>query len=205
MTRKKQKPVWIRQFYLWHWVSSAICLVSMMLFAFTGITLNHAGQIAAIPKTVEIHETLPDEFLSQLQATNDNNRIELPKDARRWIERNLPVELRGKALEWSEYDIYFNLARPGGDAWLSIDLETGELLYSKTYRGWIAYLNDLHKGRNTGTSWAVFLDVFSVACIVFCFTGLLLLILHAKRRPSTWPVVIIGLLLPFLILVFFVH
>jgi len=42
------------------------------------------------------------------------------------------------------------MPRPGGDAWLSIETDSGVLLYERTERGWISYLNDLHKGRNTG-------------------------------------------------------
>lgn len=32
----------------WHWVSSALCLAGMLLFAVTGITLNHATDIEAL-------------------------------------------------------------------------------------------------------------------------------------------------------------
>ena len=73
-----------------------------------------------------------------------------------------------------------SLPRPGGDAWLAIDLDTGEARYEQTDRGWIAYLNDLHKGRHTGTAWSWFLDLFAVACVVFCVTGLVLLQLHGR-------------------------
>ena len=79
-------------------------------------------------------------------------------------------------------EIYVSLPRPGGDAWLSIDLATGEAQYERTDRGWIAYLNDLHKGRNTGSPGRLFLDIFAVACVVFCVTGLVLLQLHGQRQ-----------------------
>src|SRR5690606_4715259 len=93
----------------------------------------------------------------------------------------------------------------GGDAWLSIDLSSGELLYEHTDRGWIAWLNDLHKGRNTGTAWAWFIDVFAVACLVFCITGLFLLHLHGRQRPATWPLVGFGLVAPLLLIILFIH
>jgi len=32
----------MRQTVRWHWISAAICLVGMILFAITGVTLNHA-------------------------------------------------------------------------------------------------------------------------------------------------------------------
>ncbi len=44
------------------------------------------------------------------------------------------------------------LPRPGGDAWLSVERDSGAISYEITDRGWIAYLNDLHKGRKPGTA-----------------------------------------------------
>ncbi len=79
------------------------------------------------------------------------------------------------------------------------------MLYERTDRGWIAYLNDLHKGRNTGTAWSWFIDLFAVASLVFCLTGLVLLQLHARHRPMTWPVTGMGLVIPLLLALYFIH
>ena len=67
-----------------------------------------------------------------------------------------------------------------------------EALRERTTRGWVAWLNDLHKGRDTGPVWYWFIDVFAGVCIVFCLTGLVLLQFHASKRPSTWPLVGFG-------------
>jgi hypothetical protein len=77
-----------------------------------------------------------------------------------------------------------------------VALEDGQVEYEKTDRGWISYFNDLHKGRNTGAAWSWFIDVFAVACLVFCITGLFLLQMHAGKRPATWPLVALGLVAP---------
>ena len=61
------------------------------------------------------------------------------------------------------------------------------------------------KGRNTGAAWRWFIDVFAVACLVFTVSGLFLLQMHARQRRSTWPWVALGLLLPALIALLFVH
>ena len=101
--------------------------------------------------------------------------------------------------------MYVALPRPGGDAWLSLDLTSGDILYERTTRGWVAYLNDLHKGRDTGAAWSWFIDVFAIACVVFCVSGLLLLQRHAASRPSTWPMVGLGLVIPLILIILFVH
>ncbi len=63
-------------------------------------------------------------------------------------------------------------------------------------RGAIAYVNDLHKGRNAGPACSWFLDVFALACLVFAIKGLFLLKFHAARRAATWPRVALGLVVP---------
>ena len=40
-----------RQIRTVHWMSGAVCLIGMLLFAATGITLNHAGSLTAKPVT----------------------------------------------------------------------------------------------------------------------------------------------------------
>jgi hypothetical protein len=207
-SRSARKAWWTKQFYVWHWVSSAICLASMLLFAVTGITLNHAGSITAKPVVTETVLTLTADHLAAL-AVGENEEEEfkapLPRDVRRWLEDELDASIGGRAVDWSSVDIYIDLPRPGGDGWMSIDRETGEVIHETTSRGFIAYINDLHKGRDTGFEWILFMDIFSVACVLFCLTGLALLFVHAKRRPSTWPVVIAGIVLPVAVLMIFVH
>lgn len=208
MSEKKKKAFWTRQFYLWHWVSSAICLASMLLFAVTGITLNHAGSITAEPVVSESVATIPSELRAHVMIRDNETadfKAPVARELRRWMLDTFDVSIGGRSVEWSPEDIYVDLPMPGGDAWMSIDRESGEVIYERTERGWIAYLNDLHKGRHTGIEWIIFMDVFSVACVVFCLTGLALLYVHSRRRPSTWPVVIAGIVLPVVVILIFVH
>jgi uncharacterized protein len=107
----------------------------------------------------------------------------------------------GPVAEWSPEEVYIPLPRPGGDAWLRIGLEDGASEYELTDRGWISWLNDLHKGRNTGKAWFWFIDLLAAACLVFCITGLLILKIHAQP----WPLVGFGLALPALIAILFIH
>ena len=128
----------------------------------------------------------------------------LPPEIAAWVEKELAQKGGGDA-EWSAAEIYLPLPRPGGDGWVSIDRETGAVSSEVTDRGWISYLNDLHKGRNSGTVWKWFIDIFVLACVVFSFTGLFLLQLHAAKRPSTWPLVGAGLAIPAFLAAFFIH
>jgi len=195
----------MRQILRWHWISAAICLIGMLLFAITGITLNHAGSIPATPRVSEQTAELPADLLALAQAA-EAQEAPLPDPVRAWIGEELKVSLPADAApEWSPGEAYLALPRPGGDAWLSLDTAVGEVIYERTDRGVVAYLNDLHKGRNTGVAWMWFLDVFAIGCVVFCITGLILLQLHSHARRSTWPLVGAGLIIPLLLALLFIH
>jgi hypothetical protein len=46
---KVRRLFWMTQARIWHWITGAATLIGMLLFAFTGITLNHAGEIEGKP------------------------------------------------------------------------------------------------------------------------------------------------------------
>jgi len=202
--QQQNRGFWLRTLHQWHWISSAVCLIGMLLFAVTGLTLNHAAKIEAKPEVQNQHLELPAALLGQLGTREDGN-APIPRPARQWLDTQLGIAIGGRPAEWSAEEIYLSLPRPGGDAWLSLSLESGELEYESTDRGWIAYFNDLHKGRHTGEAWSWFIDFFAVACVVFSLTGLLLLQRHAGNRPSTWPLVGLGLVIPLLLALLFIH
>lgn len=197
---------WLRQLHLWHWVSSALCLVAMLLFAVTGVTLNHAARIEATPEVRLRVDTLPGPLQAALrESAADADDAPLPTALRAWLREAMGLRIGTQPAEWSEEEIYLSLPRPGGDAWLAIALDTGQVRHERTDRGWIAWLNDLHKGRHTGPAWSWFIDLFAAACVVFCLTGLVLLQFHARQRPGTWPAVGLGLVLPVLLALLFIH
>ena len=188
----------------WHWISSAVCLVGMLLFAITGITLNHAAQITVKPRIDTIERQLPEDILSAITQP-DADKAPLSQPLAQWLEQELDIVVGTRSAEWSEEEIYLSLPRPGGDAWLTVDLVEGAVFFEKTDRGWISYFNDLHKGRNTGTVWFWFIDIFAVACVVFCISGLILLYRYAGGRPTTWPLVGLGLVIPTILALLFIH
>jgi hypothetical protein len=201
------RAAWLKQLHRWHWISSALCLFAMLLFAITGITLNHASQIEAKPHTVNRKATLPAPLAGQLArfaAGHADARAPLPPAVARWADQEFKLDVAALDAEWTEEDAYVPLPRPGGDAWLRIGAD-GAAEFEQTDRGWISWLNDLHKGRNSGTAWSWFIDLFAVACIVFCITGFLIMKLHAANRRATWPVIGFGILLPLILALLFIH
>ncbi|WP_439815682.1 PepSY-associated TM helix domain-containing protein [Zavarzinia sp. CC-PAN008] len=202
---RARSATWRRQLTLWHWISSALSLVGLLLFAVTGITLNHAAQIESRPVVTERTASLPEDVLPVLAGGPQEGKAALPPAIVAAVAEALALDLGGREAEWSVDDVYVALPRPGGDAWATIDRASGEVVHEVTDRGWVSYLNDLHKGRNAGTAWSWFIDILAGACVVFALTGLLLLQLHARNRPSTWPLVGAGLVVPVLLAILFIH
>ena len=214
-----QRAYWLKTLHEWHWISSAICLVAMLMFAVTGFTLNHAGQIEAKPQVSTLQAQMPAPLHGQLRGAAEAVRAgqtaegqgrkaagkPLPEAVRTWAEQQFHTSIGQAAVEWNEDEVYVALPRPGGDAWLRLALDDGSAEFERTDRGWISYLNDLHKGRNTGVAWSWFIDIFAAACLVFCVTGLFILQMHAGRRPMTWPMVGLGLLIPCVLALLLVH
>lgn len=203
--KSRLSPFWMKQLHTWHWMSSAICLVGMLLFAITGITLNHAADIQGDVETETVETVLPDEVLADLGAVEGADEAKIPQSLDRWSRSELGVRLSGANAEWTEDELYVPLPRPGGDGWVAIDRMTGDVIHESTDRGWISYFNDLHKARDTGPAWSWFIDIFAAACVIFSLTGFVLLQLHARHRPLTWPTVGAGVVLPLILLLFFMH
>jgi hypothetical protein len=201
------RAIWLKNLHRWHWISAALSLTGMLLFAITGFTLNHAAQIEAKPRTVSSKATLPGPLRPALLAAAEQHagkRAPLPPVLASWVKSSFGIDVAGLDAEWEEEEAYVPMPRPGGDAWLRIAGD-GAAEYEKTSRGMVSWLNDLHKGRNTGAVWSWFIDIFAGACMVFALTGFLIMKYHAANRPSTWPVIGFGILVPILLALLFTH
>lgn len=215
-----------RQVRLWHWVSSAIFCVMMLLFSVTGFMMNHGGDIFA-PRltTTERQIELPKNLLVELQQplkkpegrpqklkaggfdwgklASQEVRQPLPDDVAQWLkQQHLPVK---EQAFWTDKFVYFGLPRLGMRERLLIERDNGHVHYEHTSRGWIGFIDDLHRGSHVGTGWSLFVDIFAIACVIFSVSGIWLLQIHAKKRRSTWPLVALGVVIPVVIILIALH
>ncbi len=192
-----------RTTHLWHWISAAVCFAALALFTVTGITLNHASAISAQPAIVTGNAQLPGNLKAMLTSAEPGGSAATEIVA--WAERTFDASLRGATAEWSDEELYLSAPAPGADAWVSVDRASGAVKFESTDRGWVAYFNDLHKGRNTGIVWTIFIDVVAIAVLFFSLTGLVLLWIQARQRTSTWPLVGGGVVLTVVLMIFIAH
>ena len=114
---------------------------------------------------------MPQNLLAELAETGRCGRAGCAARFIDWAEDAFDLSLRGATAEWSDEELYLSAPGPGRDAWVSIDRASGAAKFETTDRGWVAYFNDLHKGRNTGIAWTIFIDVVAVAVLFFSLTG----------------------------------
>jgi hypothetical protein len=193
-----------RTMHSWHWISAAICLAALLLFSITGVTLNHASAIGAQPEVIQREARLPTELAAALAGERAAGDA-VPAALEHWLEEQFDIGLGGASVEWSDEELYLSAPGPGRDAWVSVDRASGTANFEATDRGWVAYFNDLHKGRNTGLAWTLFIDLVAIACVFFAFTGLVLLWIQARQRTSTWPLVGGGVAILVVLMIFFAH
>ncbi|MFT8972711.1 PepSY-associated TM helix domain-containing protein [Zymomonas mobilis] len=215
-----------KQVRLWHWVSAAIFCVTMLLFSVTGFMMNHGHDIFAPHlTTTEKQFELPQGLLPALQqplkkAEEKSVKVKeggfdwgqlasqevsqpLPENVVQWLKsQHLPAK---KQAFWTDKFVYFVMPKLGMRDRLLIERDNGHVHYEHTSRGWIGFIDDLHRGGHVGTGWPLFIDVFAIACIIFSISGIWLLQIHARKRPSTWPLVALGLAVPIVIILVALH
>jgi hypothetical protein len=173
-----------------HIYVSMFGLASILFFGVTGLTLNHPDWFfAGEESTFEARGEMDPKWLQAEPSPNDPMQV-----ARFEIVEHLRSTngVRGPA-EFSVDDLecLVTFKGPGYAADATIDRETGKYEVNQTYHGFLAVINDLHKGRDTGAAWSVLIDVSAVLMTVISLTGLVLLFyLKLRRKPG----LIVGLI-----------
>ena len=73
---------------------------------------------------------------------------------------------------------------PGYSADIALDRATGQYEFTETRNGWGAVINDLHKGRDSGHTWNLLIDIAAVLMTAVSLSGLALIFFLPKRRNS---------------------
>ncbi len=189
------RAFWLKHLHRWHWISAGLCLVGMLLFAVTGITLNHAGSIEAKPQVTSREAQLPEALLKSLPAGEQSGALAgrcAPLDRRQRFRADRRAQ--GRMAEARDLRL---AAAPGRRR--VADHRSRRAATSSTSSPTAAgspTSTTCTRAATPALMWSLFIDVFAVACLVFCITGLCLLQFHSARRPATWPVVGLGIVIP---------
>jgi hypothetical protein len=190
--------VWKRRIaMLARWLHIYLSMISFAIvffFALTGLTLNHADKFGDQVKSVQEKGRLD---LNWVKGTDTAKiaKLEIVEYLRE--KNNIKVALSDFRIDDSQIGVSFK--GPGFAADAFINRATGEYDLTKTSAGFVGIINDLHKGRDTGPLWSVFIDVAAILMTLVSLTGMLLLLLIKRKRISGLIVAALGLLLSYLI------
>jgi hypothetical protein len=165
-----------------HWARVLHTYLSMasfsilFFFAATGITLNHQDKMNGDPKVTR--------FSGHLDAA-----LVAPSSGAQIDQSRIVAQLRGahgiKAhlsdFRVDDDQLTVSFKGPGYAADAFVDRKTASYDVTETRMGLVAIVNDLHKGRDTGSVWATVIDLSAILMMLVSVTGLALVFFLYKR------------------------
>lgn len=178
---RRRIAAWARWLHIY---SSMLGLVALLFFSLTGITLNHPDWL----------------FGGQNRQTDSKGKLDPawlgPEVAQLQVVEQLRREhgVRGSVEEFradDERECLVAFKGPGYSADAFINRQTGEYQLTQVSEGLVAMMNDLHKGRHTGSAWSWVIDLSAGLMALIAASGLILLFYLKRRRL---PGLLVGLL-----------
>jgi hypothetical protein len=174
-----------------HIYLSMIGLAAVLFFSVTGITLNHPNWVfGQTERQREAEGQVEMKWLGRDQAA----RLSGPEgqdDPADGVAKLEVVEhlrkahsIRGALADFrvDDNECTVSFKGPGYSADAFIDRESGRYRLTEIDHGFIAVINDLHKGRDSGPVWSVVIDLAAGLMMVISLTGLVLLFYLKLRR-----------------------
>ncbi len=165
---------------LFRWLHIYLSMVSfgiLFFFAVTGWTLNHADWFFGERPLTTMRKGQMKRAWVAADAATGVAKLEVVEYLRRVHgTKGLVGEFR---VEDAQCTVAFK--GPGYLADATIDRATGNYELSETRMGFVAIINDLHKGRDTGAGWSLVIDLSAGLMVVVSLTGMVL-IYFVKRK-----------------------
>ena len=163
-----------------HIYTSMVSLLVVLFFALTGITLNHPDWVFG---TREVTKNTTGTLPSGWQVNGKPDWLTVVE----YLRANSGV--KGQAGDYTaagsaDPEDSLSFHAPGYSADVFIAKDTGAYKLGVTQQGFVAVLNDFHKGRDSGGAWAWVIDVSGGFLALIALTGLGLLLYMKKIRRA---------------------
>ena len=177
-----------------HIYLSMLSFAIVFFFAVTGLTLNHADRFSG-----QVHTTQEKGRLNP-GWTRGPDTLHIDKLAIvEYLRRTHDIKAALADLRIDDSQIGVSFKGPGYAADVFIDRSSGGYDLTRTSAGFVGLINDLHKGRDTGPGWSLFIDISAILLALVSLTGMVLLLFLKRRRPSGLLIAGLGLLLAWLV------
>ncbi|QDT11570.1 PepSY-associated TM helix domain-containing protein [Planctomycetes bacterium K23_9] len=188
--RKNKFAAFVRWLHIY---VSLFGLAATLFFSVTGITLNHAGWFFGDSESAfTIKGRLDESLISQLRDPDSTTaRLNVAEYLR--AKHHLSGEVKEFSID--EFQSVVAFAGPGYSADVFVDNESGDYEITEIKQGFIAVINDLHKGRDTGPIWSLVIDVSAVVLCLISVSGMMLVFWLRLRRNKGIVTMIAGTVL----------
>ncbi len=173
---KRDIATWTRWIHIY---LSMFSFATLLFFAVTGITLNHPDWLTAQQHVESISGKVDSTWISATD-TNRTAKMEIVEHFRNAYS----IKSRLHDFRMEETECALSFKGPGYVADAFIDRSTGEYELTITNSGALAIFNDLHKGRDTGSVWALIIDISAILMILVSMSGFLMIFFLKKKRLS---------------------
>lgn len=186
---KRQTNQWMRWIHVY---VSMFALLVILFFGLTGLTLNHPEWTFGdgVEQTT-VTGTLPDSVVV-------DGELELLLVSE-FLRDEHGVGGDVESFNTSTVDGSISYRGPGYGADARFEVDTLDYTITIQQQGFVAVMNDIHRGSDTGTAWRWVIDISAGALVVVAVTGLGIQFLMRKRRTRALIVAgagsVIGLLL----------
>lgn len=191
---------------LLHWVIGAFILAMLSFFAITGFMLNNPTLFDQAITEIEWQDNIPENIpLPELNDDPNAPIAPLPKPLTAWLNQRLPYPLNAWKLKIEAPEIQLDYKGAGSEASVIIDSDSRQIELYHRKNGIIALANNLHRGRYIPPVWKYLIDIMAVLTLIVSLSGLALLFIYRKQRPSTWLLASTGITLPLILVLLFIH
>lgn len=177
-----------------HIYLSMVSFAILLFFAATGITLNHQDWFSGAARTNQFKGKVEQKWVKTASA-KDVAKLDIVEFLRK--KHNVRSALSDFRVDDSQCTVSFK--GPGYSADAFVDRDSGNYELTETRQGFVAVINDLHKGRDSGSAWGAIIDVSAALMVLVSLTGLVLIFFLQKRRATGLLAVAIGAALCFLV------
>lgn len=159
----------------------------VFFFAVTGLTLNHTDWFADQQRSAQRTGNVELKWV-KTDADDKVAKLEIVEQLRH--THHINAALSDFRIDESQCSVTFK--GPGYNADAFINRATGEYELTENRMGFVAVINDLHKGRDTGRAWSWLIDASAVFMTLVSLTGMALIFFLKRRRASGLLMTVIG-------------
>lgn len=184
---KKKFFYWSRLLHVY--ISTALFSL-LIFFSISGITLNHLEWTSGTKKPQLWEGEVPENVLKNFSPPVTEKMMS-------WLQTTHSLSTASD-IEWDgdAQEIMLDFPYPAGYAYVIVNLPKGHYSIDYQARTFWQVLNDLHKGRHAGKSWAWIIDFSAIFIVLFSVTGLVILWQNKSKRKMGFTITLLGTATP---------